>query len=240
MDLTGTTAMVTGAAIRVGREIALGLARAGADQVIHYHRSEGPAHSLAGEVRALGRQARLLKGDLGDMKDVEKVAREAREVDVLVNSASIFPRTPLAEVHPEIFDEIMAVNLRAPFFLSQQIGLAMKERGRGAIVNIADWSAERPHRNYLPYCLSKAGLVAMTKGLARILAPEVRVNTVAPGPVMLPGDLSPADREAVLSATPLGREGSPVDVAEAVRFLVAGSDFVTGAFLTVDGGRLIA
>jgi pteridine reductase len=116
----------------------------------------------------------------------------------------------------------------------------MKERGRGVIVNISDWAGYRPYKGYLPYCISKAGVVTMTQGLARALAPEVRVNAIAPGPVMLPEDMTDAERETVMRGTPLGREGSPGDVARAVRFLVAGSDFITGAVLTVDGGRLIA
>lgn len=239
MELKGARALVTGAAIRVGREIALELARAGADLVVHYRTSADQALETANEIRAYGVDCDLVQGDLGDAEDVERIATAAIGADVLVNSASIFPRTPLADADVESFDDIFAINVRAPFFLAKGIGLAMKERGRGVIVNIVDWSAERPYRGYLPYCASKAALVALSKGLAKTLAPEVRVNMVAPGPVMLPEDMTDAERDVVLRQTPLAREGSPTDVAKAVRFLVEGSDFVTGAFLTVDGGRLV-
>jgi pteridine reductase len=224
----------------VGREIALELARGGADLYVHYRSSAGPAEETAGEVRALGRQATLVSGDLGVAEDVARVASETEDADLLVNSASIFPRTPLAEVTVEAWDEIFDVNLRGPFFLARTLGLAMKGRGRGVVVNIADWAGYRPYRGYLPYCLSKAGILAMTQGLAKVLAPEVRVNAVAPGPVMLPEDMTEEERAVVMRGTPLGREGSPTDVAKAVRFLAEGSDFITGAVLTVDGGRLIA
>ena len=239
MELKNRRALVTGAAIRVGREIALELARAGADLVVHYRSSAEAAKSTADEIRATGVACDLVAGDLADPADLERVAAECAGVDVLVNSASIFPRTPLADVTIEQWDDIYAANLRAPFFLARTIGLAMKKRGRGAIVNITDWSAERPYRGYLPYCASKAGLVALTKGLAKTLAPEVRVNAVAPGPVMLPEDMTDAERDIVLRQTPLAREGRPENVAKAVRFLVETADFTTGASLTVDGGRLI-
>lgn len=239
MRLEGTRAMVTGAAVRVGREIALELARAGAHVLLHHRASVERARATAAEIRELGVECTLLHGDLGDPDDLRRLGEEAADADVLVNSASIFPRTPLADLTIETFDEILAVNLRAPFFLARTVGLAMKRRGRGVIVNIADWAARRPYTGYLPYCVSKAGLVAATEGLARSLAPEVRVNTVAPGPVMLPEDMPEETRQAVLRGTPLRREGTPGDVARAVRFLVEGSDFITGAFLTVDGGRLI-
>lgn len=239
MELGNCRALVTGAALRVGREILLELARGGADVFLHYRSSREAAESVAEEVRDLGGAVTLVRGDLGAAGEAERVARECESADVLVNSASIFPRTPLGTVTAGTFDEILAVNLRGPFLLAQSIGLAMKRRGRGVVVNIADWAGYRPYAGYLPYCVSKAGLLAMNAGLARALAPEVRVNAVAPGPVMLPPDMDDAERAEVLAKTPLRREGSPADVARAVRFLVE-SDFVTGAVLTVDGGRLIA
>ena len=223
----------------MGREIALELARAGADIVVHYRTSAAEAEETAEEIRALGVGCELVAGDLADPDDLTRVATEYSGVDVLVNSASIFPRTPLADVTIEQWDEIHAANLRAPFFLAKTIGLAMKERGIGAIINITDWCAERPYRGYLPYGASKAGLVALTKGLAKALAPEVRVNAVAPGPVMFSETMTEAERDVVLRKTPLGREGSPGDVAAAVRFLAESAGFTTGASLTVDGGRQI-
>jgi NAD(P)-dependent dehydrogenase (short-subunit alcohol dehydrogenase family) len=239
MELGGARALITGAAIRVGREIALEAARAGAEILLHYRTSEEAAQRTAAEIRAIGVGATLLRGDLASPADVEQIADAAADADLLVNCASIFPRTPLADVTFEQWDEIFAVNLRAPFFLARRIGLAMKGRGRGVIVNIADWSGYRPYPGYLPYCLSKAALLAMNAGLAKSLAPEVRVNAIAPGPVLFGEGMAEEERRRVISKTPLGREGSPTDVAKAVRFLVEGSDFITGAVLTVDGGRLI-
>jgi pteridine reductase len=240
MDIRTSKALVTGSALRVGREIALELARAGASIFLHYRSSSEAARETEREIRALGAKVELVAGDLGVPADVMRLATECREADILVNSASIFPRTPLPEITFETFDEIFAVNLRGPFFLAKEIGLAMKKRGRGAIVNIADWAGYRPYKGYLPYCVSKAALLAANAGLARCLAPEVRVNAVAPGPVMLPEDMTEAERRQVLSSTPLGRVGSPLDVARAVRFLVESAEFTTGAVLTVDGGRLIS
>jgi NAD(P)-dependent dehydrogenase (short-subunit alcohol dehydrogenase family) len=239
MDIGKSKALVTGAALRVGREIALTLARAGAMIFLHYRGSREAAERTAEEIRELGAEVVLVQGDLGDAADTARVAEECREADILVNSASIFPRTPLPDLEFEAWDEIFDVNVRGPFFLATRIGLAMKERGRGTIINIADWSGVRPYQGYLPYCVSKAALLAANTGLARAMAPEVRVNAISPGPVMFPEDMGEAEKEKILRKTPLRREGSPQEVAKAVRFLVEGATFSTGAVLTVDGGRLI-
>ncbi len=239
MDIGNSKALVTGAALRVGREIALELARGGATIFLHYRSSCAAAEETAAAIRGLGAEAILVQGDLGIAEDTARVARECRAADILVNSASIFPRTPLEELTFETWDEIFSVNLRGPFFLAKEIGLAMKERGCGAIINVADWSGVRPYRGYLPYCVSKAALLAANTGLARALAPEVRVNAISPGPVMFPEGMGDRERKVVLDQTPLGREGSPEEVARAVRFLVEGATFSTGAVLTVDGGRLV-
>ncbi|TMB12430.1 MAG: SDR family oxidoreductase, partial [Deltaproteobacteria bacterium] len=138
------------------------------------------------------------------------------------------------------WDASLDVNLKAPFLLAWHLGRAMRTRGRGRIVNLADWAGERPYADYLPYCVSKAGVVSLTKALAKALAPAVQVNAVAPGPVMPPEDLTPSEREAIVRATPLRRFGTPEDVARCVRFLVEEADFTTGAVYLVDGGRLIA
>ncbi len=123
---------------------------------------------------------------------------------------------------------------------SRELGMRMAKRGRGKIINIADWAGERPYKNYLPYCISKAGVIAMTKGLAKTLAPRVQVNAISPGPVLLPPSISAADKKAVIRGTPLGRIGSPEDIANTARFLIEGTDFMTGSIVAVDGGRLIA
>ena len=139
-----------------------------------------------------------------------------------------------------MWDASLDVNLKAPFLLSWALGRAMRARGGGRIVNLADWAGERPYNDYLPYCVSKAGIACLTKALAKALAPEVQVNAVAPGPVLPPDDVGPAERQAITRATPLKRIGTPEDVARCVRFLVEEADFSTGAIFLVDGGRLIA
>jgi len=237
--------LVTGAARRVGRAIAEGFARKGARVAVHYHTSRPAATSLVRELKGKYRtEAEAFRADLSMTREVQRLAdavlRRFGRVDVLVNSASVYRKTPLDQTSEQDWDEHLDVNLKAPFFLSQAIGRPMKKRGRGKIVNIADWAGLRPYGGYAPYCASKAGLICLTNSLAKALAPEVQVNAVLPGPVLLPEDTGPREREAVRQATLLKRLGSPKDVASAAVFLVEGSDFITGAALPVDGGRLIA
>lgn len=244
MHLAGRWTLVTGAARRVGRAIALELAARGAHVVVHHHTSVADAEGTAAAIRAAGVQALLLRADLARAEQVATLAREAEArtggVAVLVNCASNYLRTPLDGLGEAEWDLSLNVNLKAPFLLALHLGRAMRARGEGAIVNVADWAGERPMRHYLPYCVSKAGLIALTRGLARELAPAVRVNAVAPGPVLLPDDVGPAEAEAVRRATPLGRIGRPEDVARCVRFLVEEAEYSTGALVHVDGGRALA
>jgi NAD(P)-dependent dehydrogenase (short-subunit alcohol dehydrogenase family) len=244
MDLRGRWALVTGAAKRIGRVIARTLATRGANVVVHYHTSASEAEEAVGELRALGVNAFAVGADLSRPNEVMALARAAEErsggIDVLVNNASNYLRVPFDQLTEQVWNASLDTNLKAPFLLSWQLGRAMRARGRGRIVNLADWAGERPYNDYLPYCVSKAGVICLTKALAKALAPEVRVNAVAPGPVLPPDDLSPAERQAIERATPLRRFGSPEDVARCVRFLVEEADFSTGAIFYVDGGRLIA
>lgn len=245
MRLQGKTALVTGAGRRVGRAIALALAERGANLAIHFHRSREEAAQVAREANGrYGVDARIFKADLARVAPVESLARAVLrafgDVHVLVNSASAYEKNTFGRISSEDWDKHLDANLRAPFFLSQAIGTAMKRRGEGKIVNIADWAGKRPYIDYMPYCISKAGLLCLNTALAKALAPEVQVNAVLPGPVMLPEDFTPKMREAVVRATLVKRIGTPEDVARAVVFLIEGSEFITGAELTVDGGRLIA
>ncbi|HKO57961.1 MAG TPA: SDR family oxidoreductase, partial [Thermoanaerobaculia bacterium] len=169
---------------------------------------------------------------------VESLLARLPAIELLVNSAANFTRESLGEVTFDSFDETFALNVRAPFFLAQQLGLRMKERGFGRIVNMADIAAMIPWPAYLPYSMSKAAIVAMTKGLAKALAPVVLVNAVAPGPVLLPSDFDDAERKAAVEPTLLKREGTPEEVARTVVFLMQ-SDYITGVTLPVDGGRLL-
>ena len=244
MELRGRWALVTGAAKRVGRVIAHELAGRGMHVVVHYNSSVAAAQDTVTSLRAMGVQALGLRADLAIADDVRRLVREAEEnsggLALLVNSASNYLRTPFETISEAAWDASLDVNLKAPFLLAWAIGRAMRGRGEGAIVNVADWAGERPYRDYLPYCVSKAGIVALTKSLAKELAPTVRVNAVAPGPVLLPDDFGPAEVAAVRRATPLGRVGTPEDVARAIRFLAEDADFTTGSILHVDGGRGIA
>lgn len=244
MELRGRWALVTGAAKRVGRVIALELARHGANVVVHYHSSAADAASTVGEITALGVQSFAIAADLGKPASVAELAREADTrsggVSVLVNSASNYLRVPFDDLTEAVWDASLDVNLKAPFLLGWHLGRAMRARGEGRIVNIADWAGERPYNDYLPYCVSKAGVICLTKALAKALAPTVQVNAVSPGPVLLPEDMTEAERAAVMRATPLKRIGRPEDVAACVRFLVTEANFSTGAIFHVDGGRAIA
>ncbi len=243
MTLQEKVALVTGSAKRIGRAVANALADRGVHQAVHYRTSKTEAEDAVELFRVLGVEAESFQADLSQVKEVEALASEVLKrfgrLDILVNNASVFFPSPLGEVTDLQWDTLINTNLKGPFFLAQKVGLAMKAAVGGTIINIGDWAAERPYTGYLPYCISKAGVVAMTKGLAKALAPEVRVNCINPGPVMLPEDLSEAEKEEVMRKTPLQRTGSPADIANAVVFLCEGTDFMTGAVITVDGGRAV-
>jgi pteridine reductase len=244
MELAGRWALVTGAARRVGRAIALELARHGMHVVVHFNTSAGEAEETVAAVRALGVDAAAVAADLARADDVVTLGREAERrsggLALLVNNASNFLRVPLEACAETVWDASLDVNLKAPFLLGRDLGLAMKRRGDGCIVNLADWAGERPMLHYLPYCVSKAGIICLTKALAKELAPAVRVNAVAPGPVLPPEDMTEPERRAVARATPLRRLGTAEDVARCVRFLAEEAAYSTGAIFHVDGGRLVA
>jgi NAD(P)-dependent dehydrogenase (short-subunit alcohol dehydrogenase family) len=161
-------------------------------------------------------------------------------IDILVNNASNYYKTPFATLTEEQWDDLVGTNLKGTFLVSKRVGDEMLKMGVGKIINLADWAGLRPYKDFLPYCVAKAGVIALTTGLAKALAPHIQVNAVAPGSVMLPEDASASLREAIVRATPLKRIGAPSDIAQTVVFLVEGSDFITGAIIPVDGGRLLA
>ena len=245
MILKGKVALVTGAAKRVGRVIALALARRGASVAVHYNTSAAEAEKTVGEIKSLGVESMAVKAELTREADVSAMVKTVvgrlGRLDVLVNNAAVFFKTPLDTVTEQEWDRTLGPNLKGPFFCSLHAGRHMLAQPEGgAIVSIADWAGLRPYKDYLPYCISKAGVIAMTQGLARSFAPKVRVNAIGPGPVMVPSDLPEEEALEIMKKTPLKRHGAPEDIAAAVVFLLEGSDFITGAFLPVDGGRLIA
>jgi len=243
VKLEGTAALVTGAGRRLGQAIAVGLARAGCDVAVHYHGSADGAAATARDIRAVakGRRAELLRADLSDAVAARGLADQAAKalgrLDIVVNSAAIMVRQPVETVTPESWDATMDLNLRAAFFVSQG-ALPHLRRAKGKIVNLADVAGFEPWPAYVPHCVSKAGVVMLTKALARALAPDVTVNAVAPGPVLLPDERDAPPRDHIRATTPLERLGTPADVVNAVQFLLE-NDFVTGTVLVVDGGRLI-
>jgi len=244
MDLDGKVALVTGGAIRVGRAISVALAERGATVAVNYHRSDEAAREVVAHIGAQGGRAAGFQADVSDAAAVDRMVDEILSrfgrLDVLVNNAAIFPRTPLDTVTEEEWDRTIGINLKGPFLCARRVGREMLARGGGKIVNIADVAAFRPWASYIPYCVSKAGVVALTQGLAKALAPTVQVNAVAPGPVLFPVSHSEEQRRRAIQPIPMGREGTPEDVARTVLFLIEGPDFITGAVIPVDGGRLIA
>jgi pteridine reductase len=240
MDLRGKVALVTGGAVRVGRAITLALADAGADIVLNYHTSEQAATETAAEVRGKGRDVLTFRADMAKSAQVHALMREAvahfGRLDVLVNSASLWRRTPWSTLDEEAWDELIDVNLKGPFLCARAAAPHLAAHGDGAIVNIIDLAAYVPFLNFLPHSVAKAGLLNLTAALAMELAPAVRVNAVAPGPILPPPGLTPEQIDSFAHRTLLGRWGSPGDVGQAVVYLAQAS-YVTGATIYVDGGE---
>ena len=240
----GKVVLITGGAKRVGAASARLLHAAGANLMIHYRSSATEARALQNELNAIRPDSvALIQADLLDMGGlpslINKTVATFGGLDVLLNNASSFYPTPVGTIGENDWIDLMGSNLKAPLFLSQAAAPELKKR-RGCIINITDIHAERPMKSYVVYSIAKAGLVGLTKSLARELAPEVRVNAVAPGPIMWPEDDANFDevsRQRIISHTMLKRAGDPVDIALAVRFFAMDTHFVTGQVLAVDGGR---
>ncbi|MHB1317339.1 MAG: SDR family oxidoreductase [Anaerolineae bacterium] len=239
MEITGRVALVTGAGVRLGRAIALGLAEQGADVAIHYNRSSAPADEVVAAIRALGRRAVAFHSDLSDLTQVLNLIPRAVDalgaVDVLINSASIFERGTLASTTAENWSRHLDVNLRAPFFLCQAFAQYIRAGCRGHIINVADWRVARPGTQHLAYTLSKSGLITLTQSLALALAPAVQVNALAPGAILPPLE-DDGYFGRLAERLPLKHTGKPQDVVDAVLYLLR-SDFVTGEVLHITGGE---
>ncbi len=244
-SLTGKTVLITGAARRVGAAIARTLHAAGANLVVHYRKSATDAEALVASLNSLrAGSAATVQADLLDLPRlpalVEFAVRTFGGLDVLVNNASTFYPTPVGEITPKAWDDLMGSNLKAPLFLSQAAAPALRN-SKGLIINLVDIHALRPLRHYTLYCSAKAGLHMLTRSLAKELGPEIRVNGISPGPVLWPesgGD--EAERRKIIQRTILQRMGTPEDIARTALFFAGHAPFITGQILAVDGGRSVA
>ena len=247
LPLRGETIVVTGGAIRLGRAIALECARQGASVAFTFHDSHAAARRTLDELRALQKENsdatyQSYRVDVREISQIDQLASDV-ETDfggatMLVNNAAIFRRTPFETLSENDFDEHIQTNLKAPFWLCRQFGSAMRERGQGAIVNIADIHAARPLKNYVPYCVSKAGLVMLTQSLALALAPQVRVNAICPGTIECEQAPDDSDNvpELMLPKIPLQRLGNGEDIAKTVVFVLS-APYISGAIVPVDGAQ---
>ena len=242
----GKSVLITGGAKRVGAAICRRLHGAGANLMLHYRSSAGEARLLQSELNHVRQDSvALIQADLLDLAKlpaiVERTLATFGRLDVLVNNASSFFQTPVGEISSSDWEDLIGTNLRAPLFLAQAAATALRKT-QGTIINITDIHAERPLKNFVVYSVAKAGLVGLTRSLARELAPEIRVNAVAPGPILWPDDESfdELSRQRIISHTPLRREGSPEDIAKAVHYLAVDAGYVTGETINVDGGRHVA
>jgi pteridine reductase len=244
MPLDGRCVLVTGAARRLGAAIARRLHAAGAATVVHYHSSAADAERLTAELNSARRDSAItLPGDLMDLDAlpglVDATLQRFGRLDVLVNNASTFYATPVGSITPAQWDDLVGTNLRAPLFLSQAAAPALRS-ARGLIINMADIHGERPLREHPVYCAAKAGLAMLTRSLARELGPEVRVNGIAPGPMLWPErGLPEAQKAEIIDKTALKRMGTPEDVARTALYLAADAPYVTGQIIVVDGGRCL-
>ncbi|HEV2385884.1 MAG TPA: SDR family NAD(P)-dependent oxidoreductase [Candidatus Acidoferrales bacterium] len=239
LPLAGQVALVTGAAKRIGRSIALRLAAEGADVVVNYHHSAPEAGQLAAEIRRSGRRALALGGDVSRAREVAElfgaVDREFGKLDILVNNAGVFFAVPFEQLAEEQWDFTLNTNLKSQALCAQAAVPLMRRAGRGRIINISSIGAFQPKPRYVHYCVSKAGVVMLTRCLARALGPAITVNSVAPGKIQFPGE---EIDEGYVRRTPLGKVGGGQDIADAVLFL-ARADFITGQVILIDGGRTL-
>jgi NAD(P)-dependent dehydrogenase (short-subunit alcohol dehydrogenase family) len=239
-SLEGKVALVTGSAKRLGRAVALRLAEEGADLVIHHRASPTEAQETVGEIEKLGRRAMAFAADLQNVNEIrglfEEVGKVLGRLDILVNSAANFLPASIVSTTEEIWDASLDTNLKAGFFCSQAAAPLLR-RTKGAIVNFADGGGLFGWPGFIPHSISKAGVVMLTKVLAKALAPDVRVNAIAPGTITMPGD--PPEWEAdFVKLAPLRRTGAPSDIADAVSYLIH-AEFMTGQVLILDGGRTL-
>jgi len=245
MSLSGKVALVTGAAHRIGATIVRMLHAEGMNIILHYRHSREEAQKIQQELNELREESVILiQADLSETAKINEMIREAVKgwgrIDAIVNNASSFYPTPIGDIDEDVWDDLISSNLKAPLFLCQAAAPYLKQQ-HGSIVNITDIHADRPLKNHTVYCIAKAGLVMMTKSLARELGSEVRVNAVAPGAILWPeNDIDDVTKKRIVSGTVLKRQGSPDDIARTVRFLIKDANYMTGQILSVDGGRTLS
>ena len=235
----GCTALVTGAAKRLGRALALRLAQEGADVAIHYGQSRTEAEDVVSEIQHQGRRAAAFPAELTDVAAIQRlvgdVVQHFGRLDILVNSAATFLETKFGETTEKTWDTSLGTNLKAPFFCAQAAAPHLAKSGHGVIINFADLGGLMGWREFLPHSLAKAGIVMMTRILAKELAPNIRVNAIAPGTITMPGD-PPSWESNYIALAPLGRTGRPDEIADAVMYIIT-AEFMTGHVLVLDGGR---
>jgi|SRR5208283_3573024 len=240
-SLHGRVALVTGAGKRLGRAIALRLASEGSDVVIHYGRSQAEALEVVHEIEKLGRRSIALQADLTHVEQIHdliaRVAKEFQRLDILINSAANFLETKFGETSEATWDASLETNLKAPFFCCQSAAPYLTQSGNGVIINFSDIGGLMGWREFLPHSISKAGVILLTRILAKELAPKVRVNAIAPGTITMPGD-PPEWQADFIKRAPLARTGRPQDVTDAVMFITR-AEFMTGHTLVLDGGRTL-
>ncbi|MBI1819325.1 MAG: 3-oxoacyl-ACP reductase FabG [Nitrospirae bacterium] len=236
------TALVTGAGRRLGREISLALARAGYDIVVNYFQSEGAAQKTADEIKGLGRRALTYGADVSNSDQVHGMVKRALDtfgqIDLLVNNAAIFSPIPFEKLTEAIWDKTLETNLKGTFLCSREIGGHMLHRRSGSIINIASLGGIHPWADEAPYCVSKAGVIMLTKCFAKSLAPHIRVNAIAPGYIDMPDPiLEKVIPQPPLERVPLKRFGRPEEITDLVVYLATKGDYITGQVFSVDGGR---
>ena len=242
MELAGRAALVTGAGRRLGRAMARALAGRGMTLAIHHHASSAGADALRDEIVAAGGQAACFAADLTDATAAAELPRrvvaELGRLDVLVNSAAVMRRRSFEDTTPAEYDEVLDLNLRSVFFCTQGAAPALRA-ARGKVVNMADLAGLEPWPGFVAHSVAKAGVVMLTRVLAKALAPDVTVNAIAPGAVLVPEEYDREERDRLARTTPLRRLGQPADAIAALLYLLEGGDYVTGDVLVVDGGRLL-
>lgn len=243
MKIAGTVAVITGGARRLGRQMALALAQEGADVVVNYLSSEADAQETVRQVEATGRRGLCAHADVSKADEVQRLLdttlAKLGRADILIANASTFHRTPIESVTEREWNDLIDNNLRAAFMASQRFGLWMREHGGGVVLMLADTAGVRPWLGYTPYSVAKAGVIALTRSLAKELAPSVRVNAIAPGPILFPEGYDEESQRRELDRTLLKRKGEPSDISHAAIALIR-NDYITGVLLPVDGGRSLA